>query len=75
MIKDYKIKQNLYEFIKGEIQDRAWTNKQASLELGLDESKISRIVNKNLSRISICYMVKVCYQLGYDVSVNIEARL
>jgi len=65
------LKQTLLEALQKAIRARGWKQAEAADELGLDQAKVSKLLNGHLTDFSTERLVRLLALLGHDVAVSI----
>jgi len=65
-------KAKLVQRISQIIDDNGWTNAEAALVLGIDETAIATLVRGRLGDFSVDQLLRFVSALGYDVTIGIS---
>jgi predicted XRE-type DNA-binding protein len=66
------LKQTLLETLQVAIRARSWTQAEAGYELGLDQAKISKLLNGHLADFSAERLVRLLAFLGHQVDISVR---
>lgn len=66
------LKQALLEALQDAIRARNWKQAEAGYELGLDQAKVSKLLNGHLTDFSAERLVRLLAFLGHQVDVSIR---
>jgi len=70
---EYRLKARLASLIYDGIQARGWTQKHAAGVLGITQPEVSNICRGLLDHFSVERLLRLLVELGYRVSITIEA--
>ncbi|ATD39066.1 helix-turn-helix domain-containing protein [Aeromonas salmonicida] len=68
------LKSKLVTTVKLMIVDNGWTQAQAATEIGVSQSRISNLMNGQLSKFSIDTLLEILGKLGYLMDVSFDPK-
>ena len=68
------LKQSLLQALQKAIRVRGWKQAEAGDELGLDQAKVSKLLNGHLTDFSAERLVRLLALLGHQVEVSVGRR-